>query len=262
MSRLARLPRRGDALRALAVRSYNVSTTLTGSDACVSINLDAHGITGPTTVYRNLTFDELHAHEIANGEGAIAKAEYGDTFAVDTGKFTGRSPADKWTVKNVGSESDDNLWWGPVNKPMRPEVFDELYDKAVAYFNTLDAVYVADLHCGANPETRINVRFCHELAWQQHFVTNMFIRPETSAALASSRPPRPARARALPEKERSQVVPADRGERRLHRDQRVRGRQRELGGARPQQRRRGRLQPREEGRGHLRDVVRSPEFRL
>ena len=184
---LSRLATRA-APRGAVARFYNVSTTLTGGDACKSIDLDAHGITGPTTVYRNLTFDELHEHEIANAEGAIAKAEYGDTFAVDTGKFTGRSPADKWTVRNVGAESDGNMWWGPVNKPMEPAVFDELYEKAVAYFNTLDSVYVADLKCGANPETQIKVRFLHQLAWQQHFVTNMFIRPESAADLAGFLP--------------------------------------------------------------------------
>jgi len=64
---------------------------------------------------------------------------------------------------------------------MRPEVFDELLAGAVDYFDGLDEVYVADLHCGASAGSRINVRFVHELAWQQHFVTNMFIRPESLA---------------------------------------------------------------------------------
>ena len=193
--------------------TYNVSQTLVGSDACAAVGIDVLGVTGPTTVFKNLTYPELFAHEQANAEGAVAKAEYGDTFTVDTGKFTGRSPADKWTVKNEGSESDANLWWGPVNKPMQPAVFDELYVKAVKYFNTLEKVtpshpfarfafrsrdsrfplvrhhqmffvfcsvaqvYVADVFCGANPATQVKVRFLHEMAWQQHFVTNMFIRP-------------------------------------------------------------------------------------
>ena len=66
----------------------------------------------------------------------MANAEYGDTFTVDTGKFTGRSPKDKWIVKNIGSESDTNIDWGKVNQPTSPEVFDELYEKAIKYFNT------------------------------------------------------------------------------------------------------------------------------
>jgi phosphoenolpyruvate carboxykinase (ATP) len=75
-------------------------------------------------------------HEIKNSEGKVASAEYGDTFTVDTGKFTGRSPKDKWIVRNIGSESDANIDWGKVNQPTSPEVFDELYEKAVNYFNS------------------------------------------------------------------------------------------------------------------------------
>ena len=62
-------------------------------------------------------------------------------FTVDTGKFTGRSPGDKWIVKNIGSESDANIDWGKVNQPTSPEVFDELYEKAVNYFNTKVSMY-------------------------------------------------------------------------------------------------------------------------
>lgn len=63
-------------------------------------------------------------------------------FTVDTGKFTGRSPGDKWIVKNIGSESDANIDWGKVNQPTSPEVFDELYEKAVNYFNTKVSMYL------------------------------------------------------------------------------------------------------------------------
>jgi phosphoenolpyruvate carboxykinase (ATP) len=85
---------------------------------------------------------QLFQHEVKNNEGKVASAEYGETFTVDTGKFTGRSPKDKWIVRNVGSESEANLDWGKVNQPTSPEVFDELYEKAVKYFNTLDKAYV------------------------------------------------------------------------------------------------------------------------
>ena len=110
-------------------------------------------------------------------------AKYGNTFAIDTGKFTGRSPSDKWIVKNIGSESEKNIWWGNVNQPTTPEVFDDLYNSAINHFNTLDECYVFDGYCGANPASQKRVRFIHELAWQQHFVTNMFIRPETREEL-------------------------------------------------------------------------------
>lgn len=94
------------------------------------------GITGPKTIYKNQTFEELFVHEVKNNEGKVANAEYGDTFTVDTGKFTGRSPKDKWIVRNIGSESDANIDWGKVNQPTSPEVFDELYEKAINHFNT------------------------------------------------------------------------------------------------------------------------------
>ena len=64
--------------------------------------------------------------EVKNKEGQVFKTDYGETFGVDTGKFTGRSPNDKWIVQNVNSESNKNLWWGNVNKPIEPHVFDDL----------------------------------------------------------------------------------------------------------------------------------------
>lgn len=134
------------------------------------------GLKGDPTIYRNLSYEDLASHEETNGEGRFVEAEYGNTFAVDTGKFTGRSPKDKWIVRQAPSE--ENFWWGDVNQPLDAEVFDELYDKCVAHYNDLDAFYLFDGFCGANPKSRKRVRFLTELAWQQHFVTNMFIRPD------------------------------------------------------------------------------------
>jgi len=167
---------------------YNVSSTITGPDACKKLNLSSLGINGPSTLYHNLTFRELLDHEVANGEGKIANTEYGETFTVDTGKFTGRSPNDKWIVLNKGSESEANIDWGDINQPTSPEVFDELYEKAVNYFNTKDQAYVFDCFCGANPKTKKKIRFVHEMAWQQHFVTNMFIRPESKEDIENFEP--------------------------------------------------------------------------
>jgi phosphoenolpyruvate carboxykinase (ATP) len=151
--------------------AYKISRTVEGTDACLQVGLDVHGITNPSTVYRNLSYPELYLHEQANKEGVVAKAEYGDTFAVDTGKYTGRSPHDRFIVLNPGTETADHIDWNEINQPTSPEVFQELYDTAVAHMNTVDKLYVADLYCGASPDTRRKVRFVHELAWQQHFVT-------------------------------------------------------------------------------------------
>ncbi len=130
------------------------------------------GITKPTVVHHNLSYQELLAHEKRNDEGVVMPTKYGETFAVSTGTFTGRSPKDKWIVK---TPSTSDIWWGDVNQPTTPAVFDALLDKAVDHFNTLDAAYVFDGYCGVSSQKK--VRFFHEMAWQQHFVKNMFIRP-------------------------------------------------------------------------------------
>ena len=146
------------------------------------------GIKNPTTIYRNLPYASLLQHEINNKEGTLVKAKYGATFSVDTGKFTGRSPKDKWIVKNIDSTSDKNIWWGSVNQATTPEVFDKLYNKAINHFNTLDQCYVFDGYCGANQKSQKKVRFVHELAWQQHFVSNMFIRPDSTEEIINFEP--------------------------------------------------------------------------
>ena len=69
--------------------AYKVSRTVVGADACSKAGLNKLGITKPSTLFRNLTYQELFDHEKKNKEGVVAKAEYGDTFCVDTGKYTG-----------------------------------------------------------------------------------------------------------------------------------------------------------------------------
>jgi len=157
--------------------AYNVSQTLEGKTACHQVGIDSIGITNPTTIYRNLTYQEIFEHEQINKEGIVAEAEYGPTFSVSTGKFTGRSPKDKFVVFNPGSQSAENMDWNEINQPTSPAVFDELEQKAVDYFNSLDKVYVFDCYVGASPASQKKIRFVHEMAWQQHFCTNMFIRP-------------------------------------------------------------------------------------
>ena len=126
-------------------------------------------------IYYNLNYNELLHHELNNNEGKLLKTKYGKTFSVNTGIFTGRSPKDKWIVKNINSESDKNIWWGDVNQPMNNEVFSTLYQKVINHFNSLDKYYVFDGYCGYNENSQKKVRFIHELSWQQHFVKNMFI---------------------------------------------------------------------------------------
>jgi len=102
---------------------------------------------------RNLSYPEIAEHEKANKEGVFTK---NGTLAVDTGKFTGRSPKDKWLVKQKPSE--DNLWWGNINQPITPGVFDDLYKLAIDHYNTkVEKAYVFDGYCGSNPKTRKKV---------------------------------------------------------------------------------------------------------
>ncbi|KAL3784057.1 hypothetical protein ACHAW5_004142 [Stephanodiscus triporus] len=178
------LPIEEDPIRS----DYDSSAIYSGSDACDKAGISSLGITGPKVIYKNQTFEELFRHEVKNNEGKVANAEYGDTFTVDTGKFTGRSPKDKWIVKNIGSDSDANIDWGKVNQPTSPEVFDELYEKAINHFNTKEECYVFDGFCGANPKSQRKIRFVHEMAWQQHFVTNMFIRANHESDLQGFEP--------------------------------------------------------------------------
>lgn len=139
-------------------------------------------------VFHNLSYDEIAQHEKNNAveEGCVFVAN--GTCKVDTGKFTGRSPSDKYIVRQ--EPSADNIWWGDINQPMDEAVFNELYEKVMRHYNSkdVDQMYVFDGYCGANAHSRKNVRIITELAWQHHFVTNMFIRPTTKSEVADFAP--------------------------------------------------------------------------
>jgi phosphoenolpyruvate carboxykinase (ATP) len=132
------------------------------------------GLKNVGTVRHNLGYDELFELESSNAEGAVSE---NGTMMVDTGKFTGRSPKDKYFVRQ--GPSAGNLAWGNINKPVSIEIFNELYDEVIDYLSGKD-LYVLDGYCGANEKTRRQARFVTEYAWQSHFVKNMFIRPSDS----------------------------------------------------------------------------------
>ena len=95
---------------------------------------------------------------------------------VRTGRFTGRSPKDKYIVKDATTEN--TIWWdGKINKPVSTEVWNSLKAISQEQMSNKEKLYVVDAFCGTNPDTRLKVRFVMEVAWQAHFVTNMFIRP-------------------------------------------------------------------------------------
>jgi len=136
-----------------------------------SLGLDKVGLS-VGKIYRNLDYATIHEHETSNKE--TTETSLSGCVTVDTGKFTGRSPDDKFFVKQAPSE--DYIWWGKVNRPMTPDNYEILYSN-VCKFMEGKTVYVFDGFCGAVANTRKRVRFVTESAWQHHFVTNMFIRP-------------------------------------------------------------------------------------
>ena len=143
-----------------------------------NLDLGKYGITGVKEIISNPSYDELFDAETAPGLQGYEKGVVTNTgcVAVETGKFTGRSPKDKYIVKDKTTES--TIWWdGQINQPMTPEVWDDLEQLVIKELSDKDKLYVVDAFCGANENTRLKVRFIMEVAWQAHFVKNMFIRP-------------------------------------------------------------------------------------
>lgn len=132
---------------------------------------DDLGLDNIKEIFHNLSYDELNIHEKANNEGLSTD---NDTFCVDTGIFTGRSPKDKYFVKQ--EPSSKYIAWGKVNQPITKELFDKLLTKAKQELSG-KKIYIQDAFCGASLKSRKAVRFVTEMAWQAHFVKNMFIRP-------------------------------------------------------------------------------------
>ncbi|MDR1976317.1 MAG: phosphoenolpyruvate carboxykinase (ATP) [Campylobacteraceae bacterium] len=133
--------------------------------------IDELGLDNIGKIFYHLSYDELYDHERENKEGTVTAL---GAFTVDTGIFTGRSPKDKYFVKQTPSQ--EHIAWGAVNKPITKELFNKLLAKAKKQLSNKD-IYIEDVYCGASINSRKKVRFVTEVAWQAHFVKNMFIRP-------------------------------------------------------------------------------------
>lgn len=144
--------------------------------------LATQGLAPTGRVHWNLVAPELVESAIRRGEGVLADM---GPFVGVTSPHTGRSPNDKFVVKESSSEADVD--WGKVNQPISPEHYNVLKADVQAYLNGLDELFVQDLYCGADASTRLNVRYVLPNAWHANFVRNMFIRPELEA-LASFAP--------------------------------------------------------------------------
>ncbi len=137
-----------------------------------SVNLADLGI-NVGIAHWNASPEELVNKTLELGQGVL-----NDTGAlcVDTGKFTGRSPKDKFTVKDAITQ--DSVDWGDVNIPMSPETFDKLYTKVCAYFDGKE-VWVRDSYACADPAYRLNILVVNDAPWGSLFCNNLFLRPTT-----------------------------------------------------------------------------------
>ena len=145
------------------------------------IYLAKYGIKNAKVIAHNPSYEELFEAETKKGLRGFEKGQLTELDAVNvmTGVFTGRSPKDKYIVDD--KQSHDNVWWTSDaykndNHPMSEKVWDEVKKIALKELSGKE-LYVCDAFCGANKETRLAVRFIVEVAWQAHFVKNMFIQP-------------------------------------------------------------------------------------
>lgn len=141
-------------------------------------DLQKLGIKGDYELIYNPSYEELYQAEVSPENQGFEKAEVTESGAVSvkTGIFTGRSPKDRYIVKDDVTK-DTIFWDGKVNLPTTPEIFDSCKDLVLDQLSSAKKIYVVDTFCGTNADTRLKVRFIVEVAWQAHFVTNMFIRP-------------------------------------------------------------------------------------
>ena len=146
-------------------------------------DLSSYGIRDTAEIVYNPSYETLFAEETAadlQGYEVGYQTESG-AISVDTGDFTGRSPKDKYLVRD--DTTRDKIWWSDQgendNKPIDTDTWNSLRQLVTDQLSG-KKLFVVDTFCGANPESRLKVRFVTEVAWQAHFVTNMFIRPSAA----------------------------------------------------------------------------------
>jgi phosphoenolpyruvate carboxykinase (ATP) len=144
--------------------------------------LEQHGLAGVRRVFWNLSPAALYEQAICRGEGRLSAS---GTLVALTGSHTGRSPNDKFTVKEPSTAAD--IWWGKSNKSIEPAQAERLHQRLVEYLAGKD-VYVFQGYAAADPEHRLPVRVITEYAWHSLFARNMFVREEEAAALAEFAP--------------------------------------------------------------------------
>jgi len=140
-----------------------------------SISLNNLGIKNATVRYQ-LSSDELHTETLKKGQGVASSL---GAIAVNTGEFTGRSPKDRFIVKDAVTK--EQVWWSDINLPFDADKFDALYNKVVDYLSGKE-IFVRDSYACADEDYKLNIRVVNEYPWSNMFAYNMFLRP-TEAAL-------------------------------------------------------------------------------
>src|SRR5256714_2722932 len=135
------------------------------------IDLGEHGIDADGRVHVHPSTSVLYTHTLRRNEGRLAE---GGPLVVDTGRHTGRSPKDKFLVREPGSE--DRVWWGTVNQELNEEQFEGLRDKVTSFLEHQD-LYVIDSFAGADPAHRLGVRLITYSPWHALFAKTLFIEP-------------------------------------------------------------------------------------
>ena len=136
-----------------------------------TISLNHIGITSKTLHYQ-LPPNKLHEITLKLKQGFEARS---GALIIQTGEFTGRSPKDRFIVKD--DITKDHIWWGDVNIPFASEDFEQLYNKVTAYLSERD-IYVRDSYVCSDPAYRTNIRVINEYPWSNYFAYNMFLRPK------------------------------------------------------------------------------------
>ena len=136
-------------------------------------NLSNHGVSNLRLAYWNLSMEALYEEAVFRGEGLMSA---GGPFVAHTGRHTGRSANDKFTVRH--NDSENNIWWGTYNRPFDNDKFDGLYTRMLGYMQSRD-VFVQDVYVGADDNYRMPIRFVTEYAWHSLFIRNMFIPPQS-----------------------------------------------------------------------------------
>ncbi len=146
------------------------------------VGLETHGLKNLEKIHWNLSTPQLYEHIINNKEGHLSHL---GPVCVSTGQHTGRAPKDKFIVQEPSSQ--ENIWWGKVNRPFTVEQFEALYSRVLAYLQG-KKVYVQDCCAGSDPKHQTHIRVITEQAWHSLFARNMFIQIRDMAKLETHEP--------------------------------------------------------------------------